>query len=64
MKTPKVNVKGLCGFTVQTKTWKQGHSIKCNLRMSSSIRYWQPEPNIFGEVIDFCRFCEKAEAKP
>ena len=59
MKAPLVKVKGLCGFMVDTKTWKQGHSIKCNLRFSKAIRYWQPD-TLEAEVADFCRFCKKA----
>ena len=72
-KAPIVEVKGLCGEIVETKTWKQGHSIKCKIRGGSSIRYWQPDKkrywwgNIPGitdiqtEVRDFCRTCKYAE---
>jgi len=72
-KAPLVKVKGMCGETVDTKTWKQGHSIKCKKRGGSSNRYWKPDKSQYGlgkipgitdiwaEVRDFCRNCEYAE---
>ena len=69
-KAEPILVRGGCGAMVITKTWKQGHSIKCKKRGGSSNRYWQPDKSrywwgqapaisdIKAEVIDYCRTCE------
>lgn len=67
-KAPVVEVEGSCGFKVTTKTWKQGHSIKCSRRGGNALRYWQPDKtsyafthnfstDIEAELWDFCRTC-------
>jgi hypothetical protein len=67
----RLKVKGRCGFMVATKTWRQGHSIKCKKSGSTMIRYWQPDrtrylfrthavSHIEAEVWDFCRICKES----
>jgi hypothetical protein len=72
-KAPLITVQGFCADEplreVDTKTWKQGHSIGCKRRGAKAMRYWQPEKeryyqlkyssssNIRAEVWDFCRTC-------
>lgn len=71
-KAPVVEVKGTCGFPLPTKTWKSGHSIKCERRGASCLRYWKPDKNRYGlvsmsdieaEVWDFCMYCRLRDNK-
>ena len=72
-KAPLVTVQGFCDDEplrrVDTKTWRQGHSIGCERRGGKAIRYWQPDKDRYyptkfargsdlrAEVWDFCHTC-------
>lgn len=73
-KAPFVEVKGPCGFPLSTKIWKRerGHSIKCERRGSSCMRYWKPDKTRYGlvsmsdidaEVWEFCSRCRLKDNK-
>lgn len=69
MPSEKFERKGLCKAPLTGSVWKQGHSIKCERRGASTIRYWQPSKNrylfskyqdyadIYAEIRDFCIGC-------
>jgi hypothetical protein len=51
------NLVGACFSNVKAKHWKQGHSFKCVKRGCTTVRYWQPSPNLETELYDFCKLC-------
>jgi len=76
MPSVKKELKGSCGAMLTGAVWKQGHSIKCERRGASAVRYWKPDKRRYPmwklndkitdyaiECWDFCRTCRLREDK-
>ena len=71
MASEKFERPGACKAPLTGSVWKQGHSIKCERREASAVRYWHPDkaryryakywPDLYdgidAEIFDFCSYC-------